>query len=133
MTIRCIFFLTLFYSTTIIGQPIIEFKNKLIDLGTIDYPYQDSNHSIKVEYIFYNKGNQPLEISSVVCSFDFCMPTCHDKSIEPNDSAKIILNCDQNRTGPFIKTCTVTSNSKSESTISIITIKGEFLNPKDDK
>jgi hypothetical protein len=42
------------------------------------------------------------------------------------------LYCNQNRPGKFWHTCTVTSNSKPEST-TIITIKWEYLVPKDDK
>jgi hypothetical protein len=129
LILRCIFILTIFYSKTIIGQPSIEFKDKLIDLGTKDYLYPDK---INVEYIFYNKGNEPLTISSVVCSFDICVPNWDNKSIAPNDSSKIILYCDQNRPGKFWHTCTVTSNSKPEST-TMITIKWEYLVPKDDK
>ena len=114
---------------TAFGQPKIEFKNSVFDFGTTPYPNPPYDSAFKkADFVFYNKGTQPLTIYSIRCSFDFCESHTTKNTIPPNDSAKIILRCEFLRIGKFQKSCVVYSNDTSHASHTI-TIRGETLSP----
>src|ERR1700757_2663812 len=96
------------------NAPELKFDN-----GTIDY---DAN-TVR-EFKFKNTGKSPLILSNVQVS---CGCTNVDgwpkEPIAPGKSASFKVKYDSKRVGKFDKKITVTSNSKTPSTI--LTIKGE--------
>lgn len=97
------------------SQPIIEFKSLEYNYNTLAYPSPPDRQIPKIEFVFYNKGNEPLIISNV--SAGWCCPRWSKQPISPNDSGSIIIVCDPfgDHIGPFHVTGTVYSNAKNGS------------------
>ena len=101
------------------NAPEIKFEQETIDYGTIDY---DANTTR--EFKFKNIGKSPLILSNVQVQ---CGCTNVDgwpkEPIAPGKTATFKVKYDSKRVGKFDKKITVTSNSKTPSTV--LTIKGE--------
>ena len=101
------------------NAPELKFENETIDYGIMDY---DAN-TVR-EFKFKNTGKSPLILSNVQVS---CGCTNVDgwpkEPIAPGKTATFKVKYDSKRVGKFDKKITVTSNSKTPSTI--LTIKGE--------
>ena len=101
------------------NAPELKFDNETIEYGVIDY---DAN-TVR-EFKFKNTGKSPLILSNVQVS---CGCTNVDgwpkEPIAPGKSATFKVKYDSKRVGKFDKKITVTSNSKTPSTV--LTIKGE--------
>ena len=101
------------------NAPELKFDNEIIDYGVIDY---DAN-TVR-EFKFKNTGKSPLILSNVQVS---CGCTNVDgwpkEPIAPGKSATFKVKYDSKRVGKFDKKITVTSNSKTPSTV--LTIRGE--------
>ena len=101
------------------NAPELKFDNETIEYGVIDY---DAN-TVR-EFKFKNTGKSPLILSNVQVS---CGCTNVDgwpkEPIAPGKSATFKVKYDSKRVGKFDKKITVTSNSKTPSTV--LTIRGE--------
>jgi hypothetical protein len=101
------------------NAPEIKFDMETIDYGTIDY---DAN-TLR-EFKFKNTGKAPLIINNVQVS---CGCTNVDgwskEPVAPGKTSTFKVKYDSKRVGKFDKKITVTSNSKTPSTV--LTIKGE--------
>ena len=100
------------------NAPELKFESETIDYGTIDYEGNPQR-----EFKFKNTGKSPLVISNCQGSCGCTVPTCPKEPIMPGKSGTIKVNYDTKRVGKFDKKVTVTSNSKTPSTV--LTIKGE--------
>ena len=101
------------------NAPELKFEQETIDYGVIEY---DAN-TLR-EFKFKNTGKAPLILSNVQVS---CGCTNVDgwpkEPIAPGKTATFKVKYDSTRPGKFDKKITVTSNSRTPSTI--LTIKGE--------
>ena len=93
------------------------FETELHDYGTIK---QGANGSY--EFKFKNIGKEPLIISNAQGSCGCTVPSWPKEPILPGQGNVIKVTYDTKRVGPFSKTVTLTSNSKTPS--KIISIKG---------
>ena len=100
------------------NAPELKFEQEVIDYGTIDY----EGNPVR-EFKFKNTGKSPLVISNCQGSCGCTVPTCPKEPIMPGKSGTIKVSYDTKRVGKFDKKVTVTSNSKTPSTV--LTIKGE--------
>jgi len=88
------------------NAPKIEFTNKVINYGDIDYK-ADSNR----EFEFVNKGKEPLILTSVRASCGCTTPSWTREPIAPGAKGIIKVKYDTGRVGNFTKTITVQSNA----------------------
>ena len=98
--------------------PGINFTNDVMDYGTIEHK-ADGNR----EFVFTNDGTEPLIIMNAQGSCGCTVPTWPKAPIAPGATAVIGVKYDTNRPGPFTKTITLTSNSKTTPS-KVLTIKG---------
>ncbi len=125
-----IFLLASLFSTFYINAqsikkyPILSFKTKVIDYGTI---VQNSNGTRYFEIT--NTGSAPLIITSTQSSCGCSVPTPPKEPIMPNQKAKIKVTYDTNRLGTFSKSVTIFSNAKRQKTI--VFIQGKVLSKKE--
>ena len=104
------------------NAPKIEFTNKVINYGDIDYK-ADSNR----EFEFVNKGKEPLILTSVRASCGCTTPSWTREPIAPGAKGIIKVKYDTKRIGLINKSVTITSNG--ETSTKIIRIKGEVKAP----
>lgn len=104
------------------NAPKIEFSNKVINYGDIDYK-ADSNR----EFEFKNTGKEPLILTSVRASCGCTTPSWTREPVAPGAKGIIKVKYDTGRVGPFTKTITVQSNA-SNGTVTL-QIKGK-VGPK---
>jgi hypothetical protein len=104
------------------NAPKIEFTNKVINYGDIDYK-ADSNR----EFEFVNKGKEPLILTSVRASCGCTTPSWTREPVAPGAKGIIKVKYDTGRVGNFTKTITVQSNA-SNGTVTL-QIKGK-VGPK---
>ncbi len=95
----------------------IAFESEVHDYGTIK---QGANGTY--EFKFKNTGKEPLIISNAQGSCGCTVPAWPKEPILPGQGNSIKVTYDTKRVGPFTKTVTLTSNSKTPS--KVITIKG---------
>lgn len=86
--------------------PRITFAQLELDYG----PIKEGSDGRRV-FVFKNTGNEPLLISSCRGSCGCTVPTCPIDAIPPGKTAKVEVQYDTKRTGPFNKTVTVVSNA----------------------
>ncbi|MDD3004205.1 DUF1573 domain-containing protein [Flavobacterium sp.] len=96
----------------------ITFESETIDYGTIEHK-ADGNR----QFVLTNDGTEPLVIVNAQGSCGCTVPTVPKEPIAPGANGVIGVKYDTNRPGPFTKTITVTSNSKTSPT-KVLTIKG---------
>jgi hypothetical protein len=102
--------------------PAMSFETTTIDYGKIE----KGSDKIR-KFKFTNTGNEPLIIKSAKGSCGCTVPTYPQEPIMPGESATIDVSYDTNRTGPFTKTVTLTTNETPDS--HTLTIKGEVKVP----
>lgn len=103
--------------------PIISFASLEHDYGTIPQG-ADGN----CEFVYTNTGDQPLIISECQKSCGCTTPKCSQAPLLPGMSASVGVKYDTQRTGPFTKSVTITSNATNSPSV-ILRIKGEVLPP----
>lgn len=93
------------------------FENPLHDFGTIqEGPTADH------EFVFVNKGKEPIIISNVSASCGCTTPSYSKDPVLPGKKGTIKASYNtQGRVAPFTKTITITSNIG----VKVLTIKGE--------
>ena len=101
----------------------ITFESTTIDYGVIEH-----NADGVREFKFTNTGNAPLMISNCQGSCGCTVPTCPNDTIMVGAKGAIKVKYATNRVGPFTKSVTVLSNSKTPSVV--LQIKGEVLPDK---
>jgi hypothetical protein len=102
--------------------PKIEFSFVEFDYGTIQ---QGANGTCEFE--FTNKGDEALVLNDVRSSCGCTVPAWPQEPIKKGGKAKITVNYDTKRTGPFNKTITVVSNASNSPVV--LRIKGN-VNPE---
>ena len=100
----------------------IKFESLDHDYGTI----KNGANGI-FEFKFTNTGKEPLLISEAHGSCGCTVPEWPKEPIKPGTSSAIKVSYDTKRTGAFTKTVTVTTNTKTPSTV--LSIKGIVLEP----
>lgn len=96
----------------------IEFENLTIDYGTIAKG-SDGNRL----FVFTNTGSSSLTINKVTSSCGCTIPKKPSAPIAPGEKGEIQVRYDTNRTGPFRKTITVSSDAKTNAIVAL-KIKG---------
>ena len=86
----------------------IEFKQEVIDYGTID----KGADGVRV-FEFTNTGNEPLIISRVYSSCGCTVPKKPEDPILPGATGEIEVKYNTSRVGPIRKTISVYSNASS--------------------
>ena len=99
------------------NAPEMSFEKDMHDYGTIKQG-ADGN----CEFKFTNTGNEPLVISSARGSCGCTVPTYPKEPILKGQTAVIKVSYDTKRVGPFTKTVTIESNSKTNP--KMLSIKG---------
>lgn len=99
---------------------IIKFEKIVHDYGTV---YQNGDG--KSEFIFTNKGDEPLVLSSVRSSCGCTIPKWPKEPILPGQTGVIVVTYDTKRIGTINKQITVLSNA-TENQI-ILNIKGNVI------
>ncbi len=103
--------------------PQIEFKNKVLDYGTIS---KKSDNGIR-SFEFTNTGDAPLMIKAVNSTCGCTVATKPEQAILPGKTGKIVIQYNM-MTGTIRKTITVESNATNvEDGISKLSLKGEVL------
>lgn len=97
---------------------VLTIDKDLHDYGTIEYGSERACY-----FTITNTGNAPLIISKCQGSCGCTVPDCPKTPIAPGASAKIKVEYDTNRTGPFHKSVTITSNAVNTPS-KVIKIKG---------
>ena len=97
----------------------IEFEKEVHDYGTIKQHGDGA-----CEFVFVNKGTEPLIISNARGSCGCTVPSWPKEPIKPGESASIKVKYDTKRVGPINKSVTITSNAGNEPT-KVIRIKGK--------
>lgn len=92
------------------NAPVIEFKEKVLDYGTIE----KGADGVRT-FVFTNTGNEPLIITATKGSCGCTVPTKPTDPIAPGETGEIKVKYDTNRVGAFTKTVTVSSNSTTPS------------------
>jgi len=105
--------------------PIIDFKSKVVDYGTIEHKSDGAR-----KFVFTNKGTEPLIIKTAKGSCGCTVPTWPREPIAPGATAEIGVKYDTKRAGKFNKTITLTTNADKKPVI--LTIKGEVTPPPKD-
>ena len=97
------------------------------EVTTIDYGSIDKGGEPLRKFKFTNTGNEPLVIKNAKGSCGCTVPTYPKEPIMPGESNVIEVRYDTQRTGPFTKTITLTTNETVETRT--LTIKGEVKTP----
>lgn len=104
-----------------VGQgdgPVMKIDKDLHDYGSVDYAGNGT-----CVFTITNVGNAPLIISLCKGSCGCTVPACPEKPIAPGASSEITVKYDTNRTGPFHKSVTITSNAVNTPS-KVVKIKG---------
>ena len=86
--------------------PRITFAQLELDYGLI----REGSDGKRI-FVFKNSGNEPLLINSCRGSCGCTVPTCPIDAVPPGKTAKVEVQYDTKRIGPFNKTVTVISNA----------------------
>lgn len=97
--------------------PAITFSSETVDYGTIKKGAEGAR-----EFTFTNTGNKPLIIKNATGSCGCTVPSKPTAPIMPGEKGSIGVKYDTQRTGPFSKTVTVTTNASEKPVV--LTIKG---------
>jgi Protein of unknown function (DUF1573) len=79
------------------------------------------------KFVFKNVGDEPLVISNAQGSCGCTVPTWPKEPIMPGQSGTIDVRYDTQRTGPFSKSVTLTTNEANPTRV--LSIKGEVNTP----
>ena len=108
------------------NAPEITFENDIIDMGTY---MQYDDESSRCEFNFVNTGKEPLIIEKCKGSCGCTVPEWPKDPIAPGEASVIKVNYDEKRVGPYTKSITITSNSKTSP--KVIKIKGKIEKVED--
>jgi len=110
-------------ATTDANKSEFKFNDESHDFGTL------SKGSVcTYEFTFSNIGKEPLIISNVVPSCGCTTPSYSKEPVAPGQTGKIMVSYDSNRVGPFSKSITISSNSKTPT--KTLFIKGTIIDKK---
>lgn len=102
------------------NAPVISFDKTSHDYGTI---YEKANGN--VNFIYTNKGKEPLIISHVKSSCGCTIPKWSRQPLMPGETDTIKVHYDTKRIGTFHKSITITSNATTPTVI--LKIKGKVI------
>lgn len=97
--------------------PKIEFNFTEFDYGTIQQGASGTS-----EFEFTNTGDEPLVLNDVRSSCGCTIPSWPQEPLKKGEKAKITVNYDTKRVGPFTKSITVSSNASNSPVV--LKIKG---------
>jgi hypothetical protein len=100
------------------NAPVMAFETTEHDFGTID---QDANGTYL--FLFTNTGKEPLVIKEARGSCGCTVPHWPQHPIAPGAEDTIRVTYDTHRVGVFVKSVTITSNSKESP--DVLNIKGK--------
>ncbi|TDQ77228.1 DUF1573 domain-containing protein [Sphingobacterium yanglingense] len=111
--------LVAFISFTAMALAVGEFKfeKETHDFGTIPF-----NKPASFEFAFTNTGDAPIIVSEVAPSCGCSVADFSKAPIKPGDSGKIKVTYNAATKGPFTKSFTVKSNTKTP--VKTLTVKG---------
>lgn len=104
------------------SQAIMTFDNTTVDYGLVEKGADPLR-----KFPFKNTGNEPLIIKNAKGSCGCTVPTYPKEPVMPGETGVIEVRYDTQRTGPFTKTVTVTTNEAVDT--KTLTIKGEVKQP----
>ncbi len=105
------------FTAMTIMAPEFKFEKETHDFGTIQY-----NKPASFEFSFSNTGDAPIIIMEVAPSCGCSVAEFTKNPVKPGDSGKIKVTYNAAAKGPFTKSFTVKSNTKTP--IKTLTIKG---------
>src|SRR5690606_8729853 len=108
-------FVSLTAMTVAIGE--FKFENETHDFGTIT-----QNKSVTHEFKFTNVGDAPIILTSVNPSCGCSVADFSKTPVKPGDTGSIKVSFNAAAKGPFTKSFTVRSNTKTP--VKTLTIKG---------
>lgn len=94
-----------------------KFEKETHDFGTIPF-----NKPASYEFVFTNVGDEPIIISQVAPSCGCSVADFSKTPIKPGDAGKIKVTYNAAAKGPFTKSFTVKSNTKTP--VKTLTVKG---------
>lgn len=104
------------------SQAVMTFDNTTVDYGLVEKGADPLR-----KFPFKNTGNEPLIIKNAKGSCGCTVPTYPKEPVMPGETGVIEVRYDTQRTGPFTKTVTVTTNEAVDT--KTLTIKGEVKVP----
>lgn len=108
-------FISLSAMAIVVGE--FKFEKETHDFGTIPF-----NKPASYEFAFTNAGDAPVIISEVAPSCGCSVADFSKAPIKPGDSGKIKVTYNAATKGPFTKSFTVKSNTKTP--VKTLTVKG---------
>ena len=112
-------------------SPAVAPTTAAVDVNKAEFKFNDESHDFgtivqatpaSYEFVFTNVGKEPLILTNVVPSCGCTTPKWSRDPIAPGKTGSIIVSYDTNRMGPFSKSVTISSNSKTPS--KVLFIKG---------
>ena len=97
--------------------PEFKFEKETHDFGTIPY-----NKPASYEFVFSNVGAAPIVLANVAPSCGCSVADFPKTPVKPGESAKIKVTYNAATKGPFTKSFTVQSNTKTP--VKTLTVKG---------
>lgn len=94
------------------------------DANKSEFKFNDESHDFgtiveatpaSYEFNFTNIGKEPLILTNVIASCGCTTPKWSKEPILPGKTGNILVSYDTNRVGPFSKSVTISSNSKTPS------------------
>jgi len=94
----------------------------VVDPNKAEFKFTEESHDFgtltkgapcSYEFTFTNIGKEPLIISNVVPSCGCTTPKYSKDPVAPGQTGNIMVTYDSNRVGPFSKSITISSNSKT--------------------
>lgn len=101
---------------------VAQFEKTEFDYGKIEKGSEPLR-----KFVFKNVGDEPLVISNAQGSCGCTVPTWPKEPIMPGQSGTIDVRYDTQRTGPFSKSVTLTTNEANPTRV--LSIKGEVNTP----
>ncbi|WP_164108131.1 MULTISPECIES: DUF1573 domain-containing protein [Sphingobacterium] len=108
-------FISLSAMAVAVGE--FKFEKETHDFGTIPF-----NKPASYEFVFTNGGDAPIIVSEVAPSCGCSVADFSKAPIKPGDSGKIKVTYNAATKGPFTKSFTVKSNTKTP--VKTLTVKG---------
>ncbi|SKB52823.1 Protein of unknown function [Sphingobacterium nematocida] len=108
-------FISLSAMAVAVGE--FKFEKETHDFGTIPF-----NKPASYEFVFNNTGDAPIIVSEVAPSCGCSVADFSKAPIKPGDSGKIKVTYNAATKGPFTKSFTVKSNTKTP--VKTLTVKG---------
>lgn len=105
------------FSAMTVLAPEFKFEKETHDFGNIPY-----NKPASFEFIFANNGDAPIIIMEVAPSCGCSVAEFTKTPVKPNETGKVKVTYNAAAKGPFTKSFTVKSNTKTP--IKTLTIKG---------